>query len=161
EAGIRDEHTNILLQDIWRYFRYTWSIPQTPIPGRKLLYLVRDRAHPANPVVGIAALCNCAVQVVPRDLRIGWSTRGLLMALKALFCPARERTQLERKDALLSIAGVYPWLQPLLSARSDPSHSDQIALLYKVHQWLLHGISEALGEIEQTGLVTPEEITEP
>ena len=31
--GVRDEHTRILLRDIWRYFRFTWSIPQTPIPG--------------------------------------------------------------------------------------------------------------------------------
>ena len=33
DAHSRDEHTGIRLCDIWRYFRYTWSIPQTPIPG--------------------------------------------------------------------------------------------------------------------------------
>ena len=54
DAG-RDGCTNILLRDIWRYFRYTWSIPQTPIPGRSLLYLARDAAHEAHAVIGIAA----------------------------------------------------------------------------------------------------------
>ena len=51
------------------------------IPGRRLLYLVRDRAHSAHAVIGIAALNNCAVQSVPRDQCIGWSARGLLSAL--------------------------------------------------------------------------------
>ena len=71
DADIRDEYTGLLLRDIWRYFRYTWSIPQTPIPGRKILYLVRDAAHEAHPVIGIAALSNCAVQLLPRDRAIG------------------------------------------------------------------------------------------
>ena len=33
EPRTRDAETGIALRDIWRYFRYTWSIPQTPIPG--------------------------------------------------------------------------------------------------------------------------------
>ena len=33
DAGVRDEHTGLALRDIWRYFRFTWSIPQTSIPG--------------------------------------------------------------------------------------------------------------------------------
>lgn len=48
----RDELTGYKLSDIWRYFRYTWSIPYKTMPGRNLFYLVRDRAqeyHP-NPV---------------------------------------------------------------------------------------------------------------
>ena len=61
DAHLRDDYTNIPLRDIWRYFRYTWSIPQTPIPGRSLLYLVRDAAHEAHAVIGIATLSNCAV----------------------------------------------------------------------------------------------------
>ena len=73
DPGVRDEHTGIALRDVWRYFRFTWSIPQTPIPGRSLLYLVRDAAHEHHAVMGIAALSNCAVQLVPRDRAIGWS----------------------------------------------------------------------------------------
>ena len=39
----RDEFTGYRLSDIWRYFRYTWSIPYKTMPGRNLYYLVRDR----------------------------------------------------------------------------------------------------------------------
>lgn len=42
----RDEYTGYKLSDIWRYFRYTWSIPYKTMPGRNLYYLVRDRLQP-------------------------------------------------------------------------------------------------------------------
>ena len=48
EQAALDEFTGIQLADIWRYFRYTWSIPNTPIPGRQMFYLVRDQAHPCH-----------------------------------------------------------------------------------------------------------------
>ena len=89
DPGVRDEHTGIALRDIWRYFRFTWSIPQTPIPGRSLLYLVRDAAHESHAVIGIAALSNCAVQLVPRDRAIGWSASGLTDALSHAVLPGR------------------------------------------------------------------------
>ena len=68
-----DLTTGHRLRDIWRYFRYSWSIPQVPTPGRQLLYLVRDRAHPAHPVIGIAALNNCPLEMgEKREKYIGW-----------------------------------------------------------------------------------------
>jgi len=76
EEGVKDVFTGIFLGDIWRYLRYSWSIPQTPIPGRQLLYLVRDAAHPCHAVIGIASLNNGAMQVKARDDRIGWSVDG-------------------------------------------------------------------------------------
>lgn len=72
EANVCDEHTGIPLGEIWRYFRYTWSIPQTPIPGRQMFYLVRDAAHPAHAIIGIAALGNSPLVSPPRDHAIGW-----------------------------------------------------------------------------------------
>lgn len=42
----RDDLTGYKLSDIWRYFRYTWSIPYKTMPGRNLFYLVRDRLQP-------------------------------------------------------------------------------------------------------------------
>jgi len=57
-----DEYTGHSLREIWRYFRYTWSIPQFSTPGRQLLYLVRDAAHPCHAVMGIIGLNNCAMQ---------------------------------------------------------------------------------------------------
>lgn len=68
-----DKHTGIPLGEIWRYFRYTWSLPATNIPGRQLLYLVRDAAHPHHAVMGIAALSNCSMQMKRRDDFVGWT----------------------------------------------------------------------------------------
>ena len=68
-----DPTTGRRLREIWRYFRYSWSIPQVPTPGRQLLYLVRDGAHPAHPVIGIAALNNCPLEMgEKREKYIGW-----------------------------------------------------------------------------------------
>ena len=68
-----DPTTGRRLREIWRYFRYSWSIPQVPTPGRQLLYLVRDAAHPAHPIIGIAALNNCPLEMGERRERyIGW-----------------------------------------------------------------------------------------
>lgn len=74
EADIRDEFTGLKLGAIWRYFRYTWSIPQTTIPGRQMFYLVRDRNHPFHAVVGIAALSNSPLLSPSRDQFVGWTT---------------------------------------------------------------------------------------
>lgn len=73
EASIPDVFTGISLNDIWRYFRFTWSIPQTPIPGRQMFYLIRDAAHPCHAVIGIAALGNSSLVSPLRDNAIGWT----------------------------------------------------------------------------------------
>jgi hypothetical protein len=73
----RDEFSNLKLLDIWRYFRYSWAIPFQPTPGRNLFYLVRDGARPNHPVVGIAALGNCVVQLSERDQAIGWNIEAI------------------------------------------------------------------------------------
>lgn len=68
-----DPTTGRKLREIWRYFRYSWSIPQVPTPGRQLLYLVRDGGHPVHPVIGIAALNNCPLEMGERrETYIGW-----------------------------------------------------------------------------------------
>lgn len=68
------ELTGLRTQDIWRYFRHTWSSPYESVPGRSLQLLVRDRAAPFHPVIGIAALSSAAVRLGPRDRFIGWDT---------------------------------------------------------------------------------------
>ena len=68
----RDEFTGIRLVDIWRYCRYTWSLPLSQQPGRGMLYLVRDAAREFHPIVGIGALGNSVVQLGCRDEEIGW-----------------------------------------------------------------------------------------
>ena len=161
ESGCRDDRTGLLLGDVWRYFRYTWSIPQTPIPGRNLLYLVRDAAHETHAVVGIAALSNCAVQLAPRDRAIGWSLRGLVEALEILLGPPERRAKHEASAAALRSQGLYPWLKPHFSGDVDPSPAAVRATLGRVVDWLSGGISTALGEIESQGLATESEIAAP
>ena len=161
DPGVRDEHTGIPLRDIWRYFRFTWSIPQTPIPGRSLLYLIRDAAHECDAVIGIAALSNCAVQLVPRDRAIGWSALGLTDALSTLFSPAEQRQAREASDAALRMQGIYGWLRPQFHADADPSTETKRAALVRVVDWLLQGMSTAIGEIEHQGLATPEDLASP
>lgn len=78
----RDIHTGYWLSDIWRYFRYTWSIPYKTMPGRNLFYLVRDAGQRFHPVIGIFALGNSVLNLTVRDDRIGWTVDAILSQLK-------------------------------------------------------------------------------
>jgi hypothetical protein len=71
-TGERCRHTGLLLTDIWRYFRQTWTNYYATTPGRTLQLLIRDRAAPFHPVIGIAALSSAIVQISERDDWIGW-----------------------------------------------------------------------------------------
>lgn len=73
----RDELTGYKRSDIWRYFRYTWSIPYKTMPGRNLFYLVRDRLQPYHPVIGIFALGNSVLNLTVRDDGIGWTVEAI------------------------------------------------------------------------------------
>lgn len=83
-TGEHDAFTGYKLSDIWRYFRYTWSIPYKTMPGRNLFYLVRDRLQPYHPVIGIFALGNSVLNLTVRDDDIGWTVEAIKknMALK-------------------------------------------------------------------------------
>ena len=72
------EFTGLRLMDVWRYFRHTWTTSYLSTPGRKLWFLVRDRAAPNHPIVGIGALGSAIVQLSPRDRWIGWTRPNLL-----------------------------------------------------------------------------------
>ncbi|WBA44240.1 Druantia anti-phage system protein DruA [Hymenobacter canadensis] len=76
-SELPDEHTGLRLLDIWRYCRYTWSLPLQTQPGRRMFYLVRDKARPFHPIIGIAALGSAVVQISVRDHAIGWSLDSL------------------------------------------------------------------------------------
>ncbi|MGH3435450.1 MAG: Druantia anti-phage system protein DruA [Sciscionella sp.] len=79
----RCTQTGFKLMDIWRYFRHTWSNQYTSVPGRTMMILVRDRAVPFHPVIGIAALGSAVVQLAERDDWIGWQPRVFLDNLRA------------------------------------------------------------------------------
>jgi len=78
----RDEHTGYYDSEIWRYFRYTWSIPYKSMPGRNLFYLVRDAAQPFHPVIGIFALGNSILNLTVRDDEIGWTVEAIKQQMK-------------------------------------------------------------------------------
>ena len=75
--------TGLRLNDIWRYFRHTWINIYRSVPGRNLMILVRDRAVPNHPVVGIAALASSVIQQSIRDKWIGWDSDAAVSALAA------------------------------------------------------------------------------
>jgi hypothetical protein len=70
--------TGLNLLDVWRYFRHTWSMTYNSTPGRKMFFLVRDRAAPNHPVIGIGALGSAIVQLARRDAWIGWTADGIV-----------------------------------------------------------------------------------
>lgn len=72
EAGKRCPDSGLPLIDIWRYFRHTWSHEYRSIPGRQMMLLVRNRARPKRPVIGIAMLASPVMRLGARDEWIGW-----------------------------------------------------------------------------------------
>ena len=91
------EHTGLRLQDIWRYFRHTWSNQYTSTPGRRMAFLVRDRARTFHPVMGIGAIGSPIVQIRERDVWIGWDAGTFLESVAEASC-----------------AELVPWLKRIL-----------------------------------------------
>src|SRR5258708_16370712 len=83
EANAVCQETGLRLGDIWRYFRHTWVNSYRSTPGRSMMFLIRDRARPCHPVMGIAALGSSVVQQSVRDRWIGWESDIALATLKA------------------------------------------------------------------------------
>ena len=110
-----DEFTGHSLREIWRYFRYSWSIPQFSTPGRQMLYLVRDAAHPCHAVMGIIGLNNGALQMgEDREYHLGWSFKAL-----------RERLQAIQSATALAIE--YEWMEKQITAAIEDIHPDTLA----------------------------------
>src|SRR5439155_24540603 len=78
----RCEHTGLLLADIWRYFRHTWTNHYSSTPGRQIAFLIRDRAAENHPVIGIGAYGSAVVQLTARDEWIGWTPDAFLKRLR-------------------------------------------------------------------------------
>jgi hypothetical protein len=74
--------------DVWRYFRHTWTNQYTSVPGRTMMFIVRDRAGANHPVIGIGALSSPIMQIRERDMWIGWHPETFLKRVKA--SPTRE-----------------------------------------------------------------------
>lgn len=72
EPGAVCPDTGLLLGEIWRYFRHTWAHEYRSIPGRQMMVLVRNRARPHRPVMGIAMLASPVMRLAARDQWVGW-----------------------------------------------------------------------------------------
>jgi hypothetical protein len=95
--------TGYRLIDVWRYFRYYWSLPYFSTPGRNLFYLVRDAARPLHPVIGIAALGNSMVRLGPREEWIGWTVESVAERVAALNDSASEAAPREKETLARSL----------------------------------------------------------
>ncbi len=71
-------HTGLRLQDIWRYFRHTWTNQYTATPGRSMAFIIRDCAREYHPVIGIGSLGSPIVQIRERDAWIGWQPEAFM-----------------------------------------------------------------------------------
>ncbi len=97
-------HTGLLLADIWRYFRHTWTNHYNSTPGRQVAFLIRDRAAENHPVVGIGAFGSAVVQLSVRDEWIGWTHEGINERLRTE-ASRTGRWILQSLDDLIS--GIY------------------------------------------------------
>lgn len=74
-------------KDLFRLFRYYWSSPYSDYVGRRIKILIRDRALPNKPVIGIAALGSPIIHIPERDEFIGWDkntrTKNLIYTMDA------------------------------------------------------------------------------
>jgi hypothetical protein len=105
--------TGLRLMDIWRYFRHTWTNQYTSVPGRTMMFLVRDRAAPFHPVVGIAALSSPVMQIRERDTWIGWHPDTFLERVRTRPSNELARWLVDVADA--AIAEIY--VDDLIEAR--------------------------------------------
>ncbi|WP_170447331.1 Druantia anti-phage system protein DruA [Ruegeria arenilitoris] len=76
-------YTGYRLQDIWRYFRHTWSLEYKLLPGRTMRLLVRNAARPNKPVIGIVLLASPTANLLSRDKWIGWTFEEVVSGLLA------------------------------------------------------------------------------
>lgn len=119
EPNGSDTFTGHALSDIWRYFRYTWSIPATNVPGRNLFYLIRDAAHSSHAVMGITALSNAPLALRERDNRLGWTAAATLER-------ACELAALPEPEAQAGLAALLADLETNIQAGLDAISHDQL-----------------------------------
>lgn len=105
EPPKRCPHTGLLISDVWRYFRHTWSTTYRSTPGRQLSFLVRDRAAANHPVIGIGALGSAVVQLACRDEWVGWTADQVLSHL--IEEPSRRWAHWLHRSLYQLLGGIY------------------------------------------------------
>jgi len=165
DDGAKDGFTGIPLSDIWRYFRYSWATPLTAIPGRQMLYLVRDAAHPQHAVMAIAALNNTALQLKARDDAIGWTMTAYARHIRECRDGDDARRRLaDEMDYLLSnlksaLEGIDPTGLAELDDLREPNE-DIIARLRRRAEEFATQRGETLAELAQDPTAPPLTVAE-
>ena len=118
-----DEYTGLRLQDVWRYARYTWSLPYDTVPGRRMLVLIRDRSRPRHPVVALGALSSSAVQITVRDRAIGW--HPLALDTNDSLADLIARGALDHVERLLADGNPWRAAEWIDGDRSMPTDADE------------------------------------
>ena len=113
--------TGLRLMDIWRYFRHTWTNQYTSVPGRTLMFLVRDRAAPFHPVIGIGALSSPVIQIRERDIWIGWHPDKFLECIQANSTPEIAQHLVKIVDVAIAEMYVDDLLEDDVISRRDLS----------------------------------------
>jgi energy-coupling factor transporter ATP-binding protein EcfA2 len=146
-------HTGHKLLDIWRYFRYTWSVSAESTPGRSLHYLIRDAARPYHPIVGIASLGNAVIRSPDRDHELGWSTRFVGTQILNASDDLEVKTIFEEllKHIQTSIEEVY-WEDLCRPGEIDNPEQNVIRRLMSVADQASQARKEAIDEWQQQKL---------
>jgi hypothetical protein len=116
------KHTGLKLQDIWRYFRHTWTNAYRSVPGRSIMILIRDRSRPYHPVIGLAALANSVVQQAIRDKWIRWDPDNAVREFVEAPTRARVRALLTHLESLIGNVYVADLVRDGLLKRADLTH---------------------------------------
>lgn len=101
-GGATCPYTGYSLQDIWRYFRHSWSNPYESVPGRTLQFLIRDGAVPFHPIIGIGALSSASIGLGKRDEYIGWTESSVVEMFRVAPAPKLTNWLTSTLDRLIS-----------------------------------------------------------
>jgi len=141
------QFTGLRLLDVWRYFRHTWNTAYLSTPGRKVWFLVRDRAAPNHPVLGIGALGSSIVQLAPRDRWIGWRTEEFLAALRAKPTVGWARWLKSSLTRLIADIYVADFRSEGLISKGDLAHPSKDVVLglrsLSADEWRVHRLYPA------------------
>lgn len=120
--------TGMRLMDIWRYFRHTWTNQYTSVPGRTMMFLVRDRAAPFHPVMGIGALSSPVMQIRERDTWIGWSPDAFLARIKAEPTAKLAQWLVDTTDSAIAEIYIDDFLEDAIISTADLSQADEAVI---------------------------------
>jgi hypothetical protein len=120
--------TGLRLMDIWRYFRHTWANQYTSVPGRSMMFLVRDRAAPFHPVIGIGALSSPVMQIRERDLWIGWHPDSFLAQVRSEPTADIARWLIAVVDSAIAEVYVDDLLEDGILSAKDLTHPTPVVL---------------------------------